>query len=167
MGNMNWILLPFWNSSIWNSAQTYSLWNAWSNSLLDFLSKDFFKKAQWWKASFKKCFYKGKILKRLESLCMLTYPAVTIIASSCKIMIRKMFFHSQHFLLFSVRTDCCSTICTEFAPAVSEIQHRKGKKSFTLQIQQQKVLLMSLARDSQYNKGLVSGYVTLDDGVTC
>lgn len=58
---------------------------------------------------------------------MLTYPVVNIIAFSCKITIRKTFFISQHFLFFSVRTDCYS-VCTELAPAVSEIQHRKRKK---------------------------------------
>lgn len=73
-------------------------------------------------------FFKGNILKGFESLCMLKYPVVNIIAFSCKITIRKIFFISQLFFLFSVRTDCCSPVCTELAPAVSEIQHRKRKK---------------------------------------
>lgn len=113
---MNWILLPFWNSSIWNFVQPYILWNAWSSSLLDFLSKDPFKKAQCGKHLSKKCFCKGNILKGLESLCMLKYPVVNIIAFSCKITIRKIFFISQLFfslfcknrLLFS----CLHWTCT-------------------------------------------------------
>lgn len=98
---------------------------------------------------------------------MLRYPVVTIIAFSCKIMITKMLFLCQHFLLFTVRTDCSSPVCTELAPAASEIQHWKGKKSFTLWIQLQKVLLMPLTREDRYNEGLLSGYVMLGDGVTC
>lgn len=79
-----------------------------------FFLKILSKKAQWWKTSFKKCFCKGKILKGLESLCMLTYPVVNTIAFSCKIMTRKIFSISQHFffcknrLLFS----CLHRTCT-------------------------------------------------------
>jgi len=51
-----------------------------------------------------------------------------MIAFSCKIMIRKTFFISQHFFLFSAGTDCYSLVCNELAPTVPEIQHMKRKK---------------------------------------
>lgn len=58
---------------------------------------------------------------------MLRYPVVTIIAFSCKIMITKTFFLCQHFLLFTVRTDCSSAICTELTPAAQKFSTGREK----------------------------------------
>lgn len=75
---------------------------------------------------------------------MLTYLVVNIIAFSFKIMIRKIFFISQHFFSFLYEQIAVLLSALNLHQLYQKFSTGKEKRWYTLQIQQQKAPLKSL-----------------------